>query len=119
MKNLLIIIVAIAVYLHYYPNQELNAWYDKQLNTAQTMFNEVAGTKLRISPKKVITVLSKELQNYSNSELAYVEQITDSRDNLRAFYSDYCPELKPNRKLRRAYVRQVCKAVDDYRILRN
>ncbi|QBY04276.1 hypothetical protein E2K93_07685 [Thalassotalea sp. HSM 43] len=116
-KKILVIIVAAAVYLHFYPNAELTAWYNEQIGSAKQNFSEIADTKARVAPSKILTVLQPEFKKYSKREVAYVESIAASRDDLRLFYDEYCPNLKTNTRLRRAYLQQVCDTVDQYRIL--
>ncbi len=117
MKKLLIIIVAIAVYLHFYPNEELNAWYDKTKQQAKTKFSDIADTKARVSPTKLISGLQQDFKTFSKKEVAYVEQLAESRDNLRAFHKEYCEVTKDNIRLRRDHLILVCNKLEQYRIL--
>ncbi|MDN3652446.1 hypothetical protein QWY77_06675 [Thalassotalea ponticola] len=116
-KKLLVIIVAAAVYLHFYPNAHLTEWYNQQISKTKETFNSVAQTKAQVAPSKVLQVLQPEFKEYSKREIAYVESITESRDKLGNFYHQYCPNLKTNTQLRREFLKQVCDTVDKYRIL--
>lgn len=117
MKNLLVIIVAIAVYLHFYPNEQLNEWLSTQKNAVTDKFSEISDTKARVAPSKLLSVLSQDMKKFTKAEVAYVEEIVENRDSLKVFYADYCVTPKDNNRLRRAYQSKVCKAVDQYRIL--
>ena len=116
-KNLIIIIVAIAVYLHFYPNEELNEWFSETKQQAQEDFSEIADTKAKVAPSKLISVLQTDFKKFSKNEVAYVKQVAETRDSLKAFHKEYCVEPKDNPRLRRQYQLKVCSTIDQYRIL--
>ncbi|WNC72478.1 hypothetical protein RGQ13_00455 [Thalassotalea psychrophila] len=116
-KNLIIIIVAAAVYLHFYPNEELNEWYSATIEEAQESFSEIADTKAKVAPSKLISVLHQDFKKFSKGEVAYVKKIAETRDSLKAFHKEYCVEPKDNPRLRRQYQLKVCATIDQYRIL--
>lgn len=117
MKKLLILIVAIAVYLHFYPNEQINEWASTQKNMVTDKFSEISDTKARVAPSKLLSVLHQDMKKFTKTEVAYVNEIVKNRDSLTQFYNDYCVIPKDNRRLRRAYQSKVCEAVDQYRIL--
>lgn len=116
-KNILIIIVAIAVYLHFYPNEALTNWYNTTKESATTQFADIADTKARVAPSKLINVLQQDFKKFSKHEVAYVKELAQSRESLRAFHKDYCETGKDNRRLRRDYQLIVCAKLEQYRIL--
>ena len=116
-KNLIIIIVAAAVYLHFYPNEELNEWYSATKLEAQESFSEIADTKARVAPSKLISVLQQDFKKFSKNEVTYVKKIAETRDSLKAFHKEFCVEPKDNPRLRRQYQLKVCSTIDQYRIL--
>ena len=117
MKYLLIVIVAVAVYLHFYPNEQLNEWYETNKENAQESFSEIADTKARVAPSKLISALQSDFKKFSKGEVAYVKEVAETRQSLKTFYKEYCVEIKDNPRLRREYLKKVCATVDQYRIL--
>ena len=117
LKNLLIIIVAIAVYLHFYPNQALTNWYEATKESATTQFADISDTKARVAPSKLINELRQDFKKFSKNEVAYVKELAQSRDSLRKFHKDYCQTGKDNMRLRRDYQLIVCSKLEQYRIL--
>ncbi|OUS23897.1 hypothetical protein A9Q98_14275 [Thalassotalea sp. 42_200_T64] len=117
MKNILIIIVAIAVYLHYYPNEQVNEWYDTYIGQAKQSLSEVTDTKVKVAPSKLLTVLQRDFEQYTKSEVAYIEAIASSRKSVRSFHQKYCGEFKGNTRLRHEHVKKACRTIDQYRIL--
>ena len=116
-KKLLILIVAAAVYLHFYPNQELNEWFSTTKEEAQQTFAEISDTKAKMAPSKLISALQQEFKKFSKKEVAYVKLIAESRDSLKAFHNEYCVKPKDNPRLRREYQSTVCETINRYRIL--
>ncbi|WOH36561.1 hypothetical protein RI844_14440 [Thalassotalea fonticola] len=116
-KNLIIIIVAIAVYLHFYPNEEFNEWLSTTKEEAQESFAEIADTKAKVAPSKLISALQQDFKKFSKNEVAYVKKVAQTRDSLKTFHKEYCVEPKDNPRLRRQYQLKVCATIDQYRIL--
>ena len=116
MKQILIIIVAIAVYLHFYPNEQLNEWYDTYVGQAKQSLSKVTDTKVKVAPSKLLTVLRKDFKRYTKHEVAYLEEIASSRNSVRSFHQEYCGKSKGNSRLRSQYVKKACRAIEQYRI---
>ncbi|TLU65710.1 hypothetical protein FE810_07230 [Thalassotalea litorea] len=117
MKKLLILIVAAAVYLHYYPSPQLNAWWQQSLQWLDDKTSDYTDTKVGVKPSKLVTVLQPHFDKYSKMEEAYIRELATSRDNIREFHRQYCEEPKGNRRLNRNNQRQVCDVISQYRLL--
>ena len=116
-KKILIIIVAAAVYLHYYPNEELTNWYNSSKEEAQTKFADISDTNARVAPSKLISVLQQDFKTFSKNEVTYVKSLAESRESLREFHKSYCLTEKNNDRLSRDHLLKVCSTLEQYRIL--
>ncbi|TRX58010.1 hypothetical protein [Thalassomonas sp. M1454] len=116
-KKILVIIVAAAVYLHFYPNEELTNWFNSSKEEAQTKFADISDTKAKVAPSKLISVLQRDFKNFTKFEVAYVKELAESRENLREFHKTYCETEQGNERLRREHVKKVCSTLEQYRIL--
>ncbi|WP_394171811.1 hypothetical protein [Thalassotalea litorea] len=116
MKKILILIVAAAVYLHYYPSPQLNAWWEEQKTAIDNKFNDVMDTKARVSPSKLLSVMAGDLRKASKNERAYIEQLTESRDNIRNYYNEYCSTGKHNRRLSKNLQLNLCSNIEQHRL---
>ncbi|TKB46611.1 hypothetical protein [Thalassotalea mangrovi] len=117
MKKIIILIVAAAVYLHFYPSPQLNAWWESQKAWMDGHVNEFADTRARVSPSKLLTVMSPHLKKYSKSERSYVEELATSRENIRDYYNEFCSGGNYNRRLNRELQQQLCSTIDQHRLL--
>ncbi len=115
-KNLLIIVVAAAVYLHFYPNEDVNKWVAEQKENADELFNETFDTKARVSPKKLLSAMQKDMQKFTKAEVAYLETLVESRSDLKEFNKTYCGTTKRNPQMRDIQVDQVCEKISQQRI---
>lgn len=114
MKNLLILIVAAAVYLHFYPEPKLNSWLNEQKNTALSAFGNATDTKVRLKSDKIYTDLQPEFEHFNSEELAYLKEITSNRTAVIAFFDEYCKIKKQGVKFHGANQDKVCKAIANY-----
>ncbi|WP_286234319.1 hypothetical protein [Thalassotalea sediminis] len=117
MKNLLILIVAIALFLHFYPQPELEEWYLEQKDYLLSTFNDATDTKVRLNPNKVYRDLESKLERFNESEHEYVKQITSSRNSVKTFFAEYCTEKKRSPKLHQENQKVVCNTIAKYQSL--
>ncbi|MBU2870118.1 hypothetical protein [Colwellia sp. E2M01] len=94
MKHLLFLIVAAAVYLHFYPNEEVTKFYNEQKTAAQSMFSDFSDTKIRLKADKVYTDLENKLDRFSDKEVQHLKEITASRDDVKLYYFTICKTEK-------------------------
>ncbi|MCW8864764.1 MAG: hypothetical protein OQK09_10175 [Colwellia sp.] len=114
MKNLLILIVAIALFLHFYPQPEVTKFYNEQKEAVLEGFSEFSDTRVRLKADKIFTDLQPKLESFSVEEVKYLKEITSSRANVKAFYQDYCKEQTKNVVFHPANQASVCQTISQY-----
>ncbi len=117
MKNLLILIVAAAVFLHFYPQPELKSWFNEQKTNVLSEFSEATDTNVRLNPTKIYRDLESSFDQFNGEEIKFVKELTSSRENVKTFYSDYCQNKKSTPKLHRTNQTLVCKTITPYQAL--
>lgn len=117
MKNILILIVAIAIFLHFYPQPKLEKWFDEQKTTVLTKFSNATDTKVRLSAHKIYRDLEPSFSQFSPDEVKFVSQITQTRDAVEAFFFEYCKGTKQSPKLHRDNQKLVCEKIKPYQSL--
>lgn len=115
MKNLLILIVAAAVFLHFYPQPELEQWYQEQKNSILKSFNNATDTKVRLSARKVYSDLEPAFKRFSPEEISYTKELTANREKIIEFYYKHCDKNKPDYNFQAANQKEVCKVIGQYR----
>lgn len=114
MKKLLILIVAAALYLHFYPNEKLNNWALEQKQFVLSHFSDATDTKVRLNPNKIFQDLSRDFAQFNSKEKAYVAEITANRTTLKNFYQQHCLNKKQTPKLHRDNLAKVCHVIGQY-----
>lgn len=115
MKNLLILIVAAALFLHFYPQPELEKWYNHHKNSIISSVNNATDTRVRLNIKKVYSDLETLFNRFSPEEVEYVTEIASERDSIISFYLEHCENHKPNFNLQSANQKRVCKVIAQYK----
>ena len=90
MKNLLILIVAIALYLHFYPNAEVTKFYTEKKALLLEGFATFSDTKVRLRSEKIYTDMQPHFESFSEEEIERLKDITSSRDKVKEFYFAIC-----------------------------
>lgn len=115
MKNLLILIVAVAVFLHFYPQPELEDWYQKQKAMVLETFGEATSTKVRLSADRVYKDIEKQFNTFRDSERNYIQSVTSSRTGIKTYYAEFCQSTnKRDNKLHPANQKKVCTIMAGY-----
>lgn len=114
MKNLLILIVCAAVYLHFFPEPELQAWFDNKIASAKTGFNNATDTTARLNPKKIYEDLKPSFDHFLEEEIEYIEELTSDRTTLISYYVNQCDPYKEDFKFQSKTQKKVCKAISKY-----
>jgi len=114
MKNILILIVAIALFLHFYPQSEVTQFYNEQKEVLLEGFNEFSDTKVRLKADKVFIDLESKLDSFSTEEVEYLKEITSSRSNVKTFYQNYCQEKTANATFHSVNQGKVCHTISKY-----
>ena len=114
MKNILILIVAAAVFLHFYPQPEVTKFYNETKENLLDGFSEFSDTSVRLKAEKVFIDLKPELASFSAEEVDSLKEITSSRTNVNSFYQDYCKIKKRSAIFHQANQAKVCKTISKY-----
>jgi len=114
MKNLLILIVAIALFLHFYPQPEVTKFYDEQKTMLLDGFEQFSDTKVRLKADKIFTDLTPKLGQFSAEEVAYLKEITSSRNNIKYFFEKHCIHDKRTIIFRTNNQAEVCNTIRQY-----
>lgn len=114
MKNLLILIVAIALFLHFYPQPEVTKFYDKQKTMLLDGFEQFSDTKVRLKADKIFTDLKPKFDQFSSEEVKYLKEITSSRENVKYYFEEHCISNKRSIIFRTNNQAIVCKTISKY-----
>jgi hypothetical protein len=114
MKNLLILIVSSALFLHFYPQPEVTKFYNEQKNSLLEAFAEFSDTKVRLKADKIFIDLRPNLTRFSPEEVKYLKEITLSRANVKHFFKEYCQSKKRSIIFRSDNQIEVCKTISQY-----
>jgi len=114
MKNLLILIVAAALFLHFYPQSEVTKFYNEQKNMLLDGFAKFSDTKVRLKADKIFIDLKPKLDQFSAEEVKHLKEVTMSRDNVKSFFDEYCKSQKRSIIFHRNNQAEVCKTISQY-----
>jgi hypothetical protein len=114
MKNLLILIVATALFLHFYPQPELEDWFIEQKTMVIDKFSEATDTGVRLKADKIYTDLKSELVSFSSEERVFFKKITADRESVKAFFIDYCNANQQTPHLHHENQKKVCRTISHY-----
>jgi len=114
MKNILILIVAAALFLHFYPQPEVTKFYNETKETLLEGFSEFSDTNVRLKADKIFIDLKPELKSFSSEEVDSLKEITSSRKNVNVFYQDYCKDKKRSAIFHSANQAKICKTISQY-----
>lgn len=114
MKNLLILIVAAAVYLHFYPNEEVTQYYNDSKIILLDSISEFTDTKVRLKANKIYLDLKNKLAGFSEQEIAHLKEITYSRENVKDFYFTICKTEKRDYIFHVTNEKKVCATISPY-----
>lgn len=114
MKKLLILIIAAALFLHFYPQPKLESWYQQQKAFVLQEFSGATDTQVRLKADKIFSDLEPQFASFSPDELIYLKEITSTRDAVKSFYQDYCKRQQQAAKLHPSNQTKVCHTIDNY-----
>lgn len=114
MKNLLILIVAAALFLHFYPQPEVTQFYDEQKQTLLDGFEQFSDTKVRLKADKIFIDLKPKLDQFSAEEVDYLKEISSSRASVKSFFEDYCTSEKRSIIFHSDNQVKVCQTISQY-----
>jgi len=114
MKNLLILIIAVALFLHFYPQPEVTKFYAEQKKMLLDGFSKFSDTKVRLKADKIFIDLKPKLKQFSSEEIEYLKDITQSRENVKNFFEEYCKNKKRSIIFHSTNQVEVCKTISQY-----
>jgi chlorite dismutase len=117
MKKLLILIVAAALFLHFYPQPKLENWYLEHKTNAIKLFSEATDTKVRLKADKIYMDLKSEFDSFNSEEQQFLKEITADRNTVKAFYIKYCKSKLQTPHFHRDNQKKVCQTINNYSAL--
>ena len=114
MKNLLILIVAFAVFLHFCPQPQLEKWYQYKKEAALSALSNIFNTKARLNTDKILTDLKSKMPDLSQQEQVQLEKLLSSKESVKAFYTDICLTKKRRPIFRPVVQSEICKTISKY-----
>ena len=114
MKKLLILIVAAALFLHFYPQPLLTNWFeDKKADVMETVA-DFSDTKVRLKADKIFSDLQSQFSTFSPEEVNYLKEITASKKTVSRFYADFCQGKKRDIVFHPKNKIKVCETINHY-----
>ena len=117
MKNLLILIVAAALFLHFYPQPELEDWFSEKKVTALAIFSKATDTQVRLKADKIYQDLEKQFNAFSPDEQKFLKKMTKDRESVKIFFTDFCKSYKRTSQLHYENQKKVCFTIEQYSAL--
>ncbi len=114
MKNLLILIVAIALFLHFKPQPELTKKFEEYKEKVLSIFSEATDTKVRLRSDKIFKDLESKFESFSAAEIEHLKEITLTRKSVKQFYTDYCYADKGHPTFHSTNLAKVCNTINNY-----
>lgn len=114
MKKLLILIVFTAVFLHFYPQEKLTLWYEKNKSIFVDIFTQSTDTKIRLKADKIYQDLKPKFKQFKRQEQNYLKDITSSRATLLKFNTEFCKQNKSNPNLHIKNQKLICEGIQKY-----
>ncbi|MGL1957590.1 MAG: hypothetical protein OCD00_09775 [Colwellia sp.] len=114
MKNLLILIVAIALYLHFYPQPEVTKWYEAKKTMLLDAFAEFSDTSVSLKADKIFTDLQPQFKSFSTKEVSRLKEITSSKNNVSEFYNTFCKGNKVSATFHPTNQSKICRTIYQY-----
>lgn len=117
MKKLLILIVAAAIFLHFYPQPKLESWFNEQKTMVLAKFSAATDTKVRLKSDKIYLDLKPKFAQFNDEEKAYLKELTSSRESVVEFYQTYCKGQQVTPKFHQKNQQIVCDKMNEYQSL--
>lgn len=115
MKNLLILIVAIAVFLHFYPQPEVENFYNEQKESLMTIFSEATETSAGLNLQTVTKDIEAQFPSFRKSERKHALSIPESKKTVKTYYYTHCVDSpKRDKKLHVDNQVKICRVLKRY-----
>jgi hypothetical protein len=116
-KKLLVLIVAVSLYLHFYPQSELTLWFHQQKASLIEGFSAATDTQVRLKSEIIYTELKPQFNQFTTGEQKFLYKITRSRQSVITFYQTFCITQRHTAKLHRDNQTLVCNKISGYQSL--
>ena len=90
MKKILILIVGIALYLHFYPQPELIQLYEDKKSELLSRLENSTKVTFKVNLADTYKKWEKELNGLSKQELSNLKEVLTSFDSVMNFYDENC-----------------------------
>lgn len=114
MKNILILIVAAAVFLHFYPQPEVTKFYNESKERILDFFPDYGDSSVRLKSEKIFVDLQSELSSFSAGEIESLKKITSSRSSVKSFYEGFCNNKKRSVIFHPKNQTKICQTISHY-----
>ncbi|MCI2282119.1 hypothetical protein L3081_00275 [Colwellia sp. MSW7] len=114
MKNILILIVGIAVFLHFFPQPEVTKFYNDIRASMDESFSDFSDTSVRLNPDKILIDLKPDLKHFSPAEVDSLKEITSSRKHINEFYQSFCRDNKRSTTFHPNNQAKICRTISNY-----
>ncbi len=114
MKKLLILIVATALFLHFYPQPELEDWFTEQKTMVMETFSEATDTKVRLKADVIYKELENQFDRFTNEEQAFLQEMTIDRKSVKSFFVTFCEGKQRSPNFHRDNQEKVCRKISQY-----
>jgi len=114
MKNLLILIVAAALFLHFYPQPELEDWFTEQKTMVMETFSEATDTQVRLKSDIIYKELENQFDRFTNEEQVFLKEMTIDRKSVKSFFVTFCEGKLRSPNFHRDNQEKVCRKISQY-----
>jgi hypothetical protein len=114
MKKLLILIVAAALFLHFYPQPELENWFNEQKTVVMETFSEATDTQVRLKSDIIYNELENQFDHFTHEEQTFLKEMTVDRKSVKSFFVNYCEGKQRSPNFHRDNQEVVCRKISQY-----
>jgi hypothetical protein len=114
MKKLLILIVAAALFLHFYPQPEVEDWFEEQKTMVMESFSEATDTKVRLKSDIIYNELKNQFDHFTNEEQTFLQELTVDRKSVKSFFVTFCEGKQRSPNFHRDNQEKVCRKISQY-----
>ena len=90
MPTTVLINISLYLFLHFYPQPELEDWYAEQKAMVMDTFSEATDTQVRLKADKIYLDLKSQFDHFSSEEQDFLKEMTADRASVKAFFTKFC-----------------------------
>ena len=114
MKKILILIVVIALFLHFNPQPEVNEFLEEQKTSFLDTMAEFSGTKVRMKSSTIIEKMDDQLASFSPAEMQKLKEITLTRSSVRSYFNKHCKAGQSDPEFHSQKHQKVCSQISHF-----